>query len=367
VLFKKLIRNWNRSKLQASIERYRSAPTQADGLAAARRLIRMGRLDEALSWLRSVRQDLPSSRPVRRFYDKVRKKKALSALSRARREARESPSAANLVQVCEYLRIGGRARQAFRQAAKANRLFPENWQVKLALGRLHFDRFSLTRDERDGWPAVDHFEQSRALNPKDYTTLLLLAITLTRLGAHEDALEVTEEILASRPADPRALGLKDYASNCLTEQLAASLESSGGEPDHEAPAPGESHLERVMALPHAAGAFLFDEQAQVADTLVRENGSFDFSVPLEVLESIAATCRLEAERIGLGALQWCSLQGEGWTAGYRILARTAVLAFLESEICEEELKGAFDAALQGQAAGELEEGAVEGSMQCATS
>lgn len=347
----------DKADLKVQMERFAQAPDASSACSIGRRLLAAGRVNEAFRWIRRARVSFPSARAIERLYRQVRSHKARVALRQAQHAAHATPSAENLVEVCDLLRICGKRRRAFRLAKKGDRLYPDNWKIKLALGKLYFHRFGETRARRHGLRAVEYLEQSCALNGTNYTALLLYAICLSRLENYRDSLDVIAEILELWPEDARALSLRSYVGKAYQTQLAASegKEGDGAEVSRATSEADASLLGKIMAIPGAVAAFLFDTNGEVTDSLVRESDTFEFSAPVEVLESMASACQLDTHRIGLGDLVSCSAAGEHWRFTYRLSAAGTVMAFFEGEGTGETTESELQAVLGEQGEPEVVE------------
>jgi tetratricopeptide (TPR) repeat protein len=326
-----------RSKLKASYDRFQLNPGEAESIAVARHLLSARRLNDAFRWVRKAKSHFPNAAKVDAFYRKVKKIKTQAALADARTKAKHDPSAASLIRVCELLRLSDTWNKAHRACVKTQKQFPDAWEIYLVLGRLFLQRFSTTKQSKHGWAAVAQLEKALELNPGEYRPMLLLALTLVRLDQFEDAVSVIKELLQISPRDTKASSLlafvKKVAPDCVGAGRSAASESE------------TSTLELVMGIPDAVGAFQFDENGEVSDTLSRENDVFDFSAPVEVVESMAGACHLDTHRLGLGDLVCCTLRGEGWNMGYRPIRGGSVLVFLEGEVSEEQIDVDMESAL----------------------
>jgi tetratricopeptide (TPR) repeat protein len=321
----------------------------AAALTVTRQLMGLGRLDEAFRCIRRAYTEFPHAPAVARCYRRVKLKHSGALAREAQRLARSFPTGENQAKVCELLRLAGRWRQALRVVRRAESSFPESWQVKLVLGKLHYDRFLRRRTDRDGWSAVEFLEQTRALNPRSYEASLILGITLTRLGSYDGAKAVVEEILSGRPSDAHARGLMAFIARKLEGPAASPADWS------ERPVVGpvaasqadRQLLDRVLALPGAVGAFLLDPQGKVRGSLVRQRSAFDFSIPAEVFESMAGSLRLDTRRIGLGNLLWCSVAGEGWHLGFLGASESPVMAFFQGDATADQVEAWLENAVAG--------------------
>jgi hypothetical protein len=339
------------SRLAAAYERYRLSPGESESLEVARELVGAGRIDEAFRWLRKARASFRGSRRIERGFEKVKRLKVAVELEDAKARARRDPSAANALQVCELIRLSGNWRKAYRESLKTRDRFPDHWEVYLVLGRLFFERFRGSRNQKHGWAAVANLEQALDRNPNDYRALLLLAMSLLRLEKFPEARGVARNILRVAPGDRRASSLLAYIKKFYPPDgaplsiRAQPSETVRGATREGAPESERSQVELAMSIPGAVGAFRLDESGDVVDTLTRPNESFDFSGPIEIVEAMASACRLDTRRLGLGELTFCTLSGDGWSVGYRTAEEGGVLVFLEGEVSEEQVAADLQAVL----------------------
>ena len=258
-------------------------------------------------------------------------------MAEARTHAKHDPSAASLVRVCELLRLSDTWKKAYKACQKTQKKCPDAWEIYLVLGRLLLQRFRTTKNAKHGWAAVAQLEKALALYPGEYRPMLLLAMTLVRLEQFEDAAGVIKALLQISPRDTKASSLLAYVKKVAPDCVGASR-SAAGESE-------TSPLELVMGIPDAVGAFQFDVSGEVSDTLSHENDAFDFSAPVEVVESMAGACHLDTHRLGLGDLVSCTLRGKGWNMGYRPIRGGSVLVFLEGEVSEEQIDVDMESAI----------------------
>ncbi|MCZ6794615.1 MAG: tetratricopeptide repeat protein [Planctomycetota bacterium] len=327
----------NEARIQRCIECYKADPSEALALKIVKKLRKLKRLDPAFRWAKHARSKYPRSRKLLKLYQKLKKKKVARSLLRVQRKIQVDPSAANMVQHCELLRMAGGWKKACKVASRADREFPDHWQVQLVLGKLNYDLYARHGSEDDGWTAVEYLDNSRCLNPNNYATLILLAITLTRLGSYDDALAIVDEAMQVVPQDQRALQLRDRIQRILAAQ---SLRGGGAATAPQLSPPSEEVaelMERLLTIDGAVGVHFLDDGSKLLSCSVRENDVFNFDVPPEVFESMASACRLPTERIGLGDFHCCSLAGEGWSVDYHTTSLGPVLAFFAGSFTSEQI------------------------------
>jgi len=331
-----------RKKLKAAYDRYQLNPGENESLAVARNLLATGRLDVAFRWMRKARTHFPGSPKIEKLYNQVKKLKTQDALRTATQEAKVKPSPQNLVRMCELLRMSGNWKNAYMSTLEAQRQIPDNWEIYLVLARLFFQRFSNSKNKKYGRLTLAQLNQALELNPGEYRTLLLLAMTHVRLEQFEEAGAVLRDLLRIAPRDAKATNLlaflKKTAPHVVGSADSGTATTSTGVVDGNL-------LEKVMTIPGAVGAFQFDANGEVVGTLSRECQSFDSSAPVEVVESMAGACHLDTRRLGLGELTCCTLRGEGWIMGYRPTGDGGVLVFVEDNVSEEQIAVDMESAL----------------------
>lgn len=342
-----LLFNRTERRLQESIHRYESDPHEALAFRIIKLWGKAGNWNEAFKWAKHARSSYPRSRYAVELYQWTKDRNARASLKKAKALAKANPTVENLVRLSEMLRIAGRSKQAFEAAQRAEEIGPDDWRVNLALGKLWFDSFSATRSEEHGWNAVEHLDSSRYANPNQYSTLLLLAIALARLNSFEDALTVTESALALVPGDRRALELDERIRRAIGKTSPGRAQHPGGQDGAAGAAYAqEEPLDRLLSLPGAVGAFEFNDRGKLVDYRARESARlFDFSVPSEVFERMAAACVLDTQRIGLGEFRSCSLSGAGWCLDYHAGGEHPMLVFFEGDTTGEQADAEIEAAL----------------------
>lgn len=339
----------NLAKLRTRIQEYRSAPTEKCALAILKLLLRSGRPDEAFRWSKHAKSAFPRSRKADKHYRRLKSERVRAMLREARRNARADGSPGNLVKLAELLRLAGKWKKAFRVATKAREAHPESWQIELALGKLLFDRFTASRSDADGWAAAEHLDSSRCLHPENYSTLILLAITLSRLQSFDDALRIIDEALVVVPDDERATALakrvktalaaRDHALRTEASDATEATEATSEEPDEEA------ITSIALTVPGAVAAYAFDRRGHIAEKQTRQSSVFEFKVAPRVIESMASACRLDTDRIGLGALVSCSVSGDAWNLVYHRSEAGPVMTFFEGDQSGEELESRVESVL----------------------
>jgi len=338
-------------RLKRARARHEKNPSEMASVKLARAFLRLSQPAAALSIAQQAKKRFPESRAVKEIYQEARRGRATILLQETTEMLKRSQDVELYIKASELCRTLGDLEEAFAYIYEAKRLFPEHWGIHLCLGKLYFQRFNSTRQQADGVECKKHLQRARELNPGSAKPVLYLALTLVTLGSPDEALRIIDSVprthaeyarVASlRAVIERSLAGRDAAGEPMTERMAvlARMES------REGPGVGDAATawrERLAATEGMLGYFLLDGAGEVIDSLTRSTDRFDFTSSIEGLRAMAAGCRHESGRIGMGSLISCTISGDAWQVCLRAIGPMSLVAFFDDRMGSEDLENLVD-------------------------
>jgi tetratricopeptide (TPR) repeat protein len=342
----KLLLPFHKALLKRARVRYEGQPDASAAARLARALIRVGRGDEAYAIITSARKLFPSDPAIKTAYKFVRVRQAKALLTQTMKQLRRDKTPENYIRAADLLRTAGKHQKALSLIAGVDEAFPDHWGIDFALGRLYFIRFNTTREQADISQCLMHMERAIEFNPRNYKCTFFLALTYARVGMYGEACALVESILTSLPTDAKTLALKAHLAHArAAKQAHQEAEDRAQQPEYEtdettnaAAWPTDESAVRARQLidessenPETLGLFAFDSAGALLKSKTRESDAFDFSNCTETVEAMVSACLLNANRLGIGALESCILSGDQWQVVIRNVGSVTVVAFLASE------------------------------------
>jgi tetratricopeptide (TPR) repeat protein len=333
--------------LRRARARHDRNPGERESVGLARAFLRASRPAEALAVAQRAKARFPGNDAVREIYQEARHRRATELLDETREALKSDQDVQLYVRASNLSRTLGNIEDAFAYIYEAKRLFPEHPAVHLSLGKLYFQRFNSTHERSDGLECLKHLERARELDPGDSKTALYLALTLAGTGSADQALEIIDSIPASHPDRARARKLKAFIERSLLEEarMPSVAPAEAGGARSGIPDAATAWRERLATAEGMLGYFLLDGEGEVVDSLTRPTDRFDFTDSLEGLSAMAAGCRHESGRIGMGSLISCTISGDAWQVCLRAIGPMSLVAFFDDRMASEDLEGLVDGML----------------------
>ncbi len=315
-------------------------------------LLKHGHGLKAVQLMADARRRFPNDEAIGRVADDVKSRHAARALKRIARLVRKSATQRLLGKACDLSCAAGNFRRARRYARQAERLFPDDWQTHLLLGKLHFHRFGKTQDENDQEAALLHLDEAYQVEPQNYDTLLLLGLMLARTRDLELAQEIAHALLDAYPNDPKGIQLLGNIERALREDsragpdLAAPARPADDETAEDAATIAESVIEQTQDIDGASGVFVFDAGCEFLNKAILAEDEFEFGSSNEAAQSMLRTCAKGASRIGIGDFESCRICGEGWQVLIRQSDQVGIVGFFDGYPHGEALEQEVDGVLQ---------------------
>jgi len=304
-------------RLGAARKRYQRRPGPEAALALARLLERTGDRAGAMGLLQKARARFPRSSELKRLHDTIWEKVArqeIAILERSLRSGGRVEDAARLIELYRSLKEYDRS---LANAQEWERKVPESWLLKLAKGKALYHRFLAKRSKDDGQKAVEALRASVRIKPGCARALLYLAALLAELGRRDEALSAAEDLVAVAPGNERATRLRakllaakpsPAAKDAAARRAAKGTRArSGADPEVL-----EGLLERLKAFPSIYGALIFDPEFNVILRHALPNEHFAIDGHEASVALLAKAARASTERIGIGGLNTCSIEGDPW-------------------------------------------------------
>ncbi len=285
------------------------------------------------------RRSFPADANVRRTYEAIRLGYARLLLRKTLDSLKHDKRVDNYLRAADLLRTLGQWEKALSILQKVRPTYPDHWGIEFAVGQVYFSLFRKSRHPADLTECLDGLRRANELNPGNYKVLFFLALTCARVKLFNEALSAVEAILSAIPADQRALALEVQirrlqAEEQSREELEAPLadRQDGAAGTDPTPAPPEAitrFIAKASEIPESIGVLAFDSSGNVIGTHFKQNSLFDLTNCDEPARAMAVTCRVDADRIGIGSLQSCVMCGETWQVVIRAVDDMDVVAFLE--------------------------------------
>jgi tetratricopeptide (TPR) repeat protein len=327
-----------RLRLKAATVRHRRNPGEKETTSLARLLLKATRVDEAFKLLQEGRRRFRASHAIQEVYSLALKRRASDVLARTSEELKVQPTALRFMKAAQLCRTLGDFEEAFAYAYEGKRLFPEDSGILLCLGKLYFYRYCATGQSTDIAECLKQLRRALELNPRDVKVLFFLALALGKMGAAADALRVAHTLLGLNPTDTKAIALKNSLG------AAAKLASGGahaGELGAAATPLATATRERIEGCQGFLGHFVLDSTGNISESTARPNSVLGFRDPVEGLRAMAASCRFDATRIGVGDLLSFTMTGEHWRISVRPLNESTWIGFFDSSATEEAIEELF--------------------------
>ena len=340
-------------RLKWARARHERNPSEGASVKLAWALLRLSQPAEALSIAQGAKKRFPESRAVKEVYQEARRARATILLQETTEALKGSQDVELYIKASELCRTLGDLEESFAYVYEAKRLFPEHWGIHMCLGKLYFQRFNSTREQADGIECKKHLQRARELNPQSAKPVLYLALTLVTLGSADEALRIIDAVPATHPEHARVASLRSVIERSLagrdptgapmTERMAVLARMQTRE--EAEPGVGDAATawrERLAATEGMLGYFLLDGTGEVVDSLTRSTDRFDFTKSIEGLSAMAAGCRHESGRIGMGSLISCTISGDAWQVCLRAIGPMSLVAFFDDRMGSEDLENLVD-------------------------
>jgi tetratricopeptide (TPR) repeat protein len=340
LLFSKIFFPIHAIGLRWARARFESHPDAGSAVRLSRALLRIGKVNEAYSAIATGRREFPESPAVNKVYESIRARYAKDLLSSAMRSLKHDKRLENFVRAADLLRTLGEFEKALAILGQVAPAHPNNWRIEFAIAQTFFNRFRALHHPADLTESLKHLRLARDHNPDNLKVLFFLALTCAHARLYREAGRFIDLLLKRAPGDAKALALKTQikqaaagpqvrgdVSRLSAFQTSIAQPASGTSETHVELA--QRIVEKAAEIPETLGAFVFDGKGGSIAKIVRVSDVFDFSVGDAVIHGMVKSCRADADRIGIGALESCVLTGDGWQVLLRSMDELSVLAFLE--------------------------------------
>jgi tetratricopeptide (TPR) repeat protein len=302
-------------RLWAARRRYRHRPGPKQATALASLLAQSGDRPEALEILRKARLAFPEAPEPRRLHETLWSEAAGAEVAALEQAVATAPRVEDMVRLIELHRSLKNFDRCLTVIREAERRFRDSWPVKLAAGKALYHRFLNKRSPEDGAKAVEFLRQAIHLKPDCTRAFLYLAALLAERGRPADALRVADALLKLTPGDERARRLRTRLAGMRPagEPPAGGAKKAGtgaGKGDLTQSLAGL--LERLRENPAVFGALLFGAEGNLIGSHAVPNEHFAVEGHEAAVAVLAKAARTAADRIGIGRLRTCSIEGDPW-------------------------------------------------------
>jgi tetratricopeptide (TPR) repeat protein len=319
-------------RLAAARRRYRNRPGPKEAEALAGLLVAVGDRAEALGLLRKARAAHPRSPEIKKLHDSLWAQAAgaeIDALERRLRTEAKPELHARLIELHRSVKNFDRCMAASREA---ERKFPDSWMVRLAIGKALYHRFLARKSREDGKKAAEYLREAARRKPDCTGAYLYLATLLSDLGMAREAASAAEELLRLVPKDARARRLRDKLSVAAGIPKTAASRPPAGGAGREGRSAGSEVLggliEKLQANRNVYGAFVFGSDGSVLVRHGTPNEHFAFEGHDGAIAALGRSTQAAAERMGIGRLHTCTIEGDPWRIYFGDIGGGGVLAVL---------------------------------------
>ncbi len=315
-------------RLHAARKRCRKKAGPKDVMELAQLLVRSGDRAAALRELQKGLIASPRAVELRKLHDSLWAEIAgaeIKALEKITRSGGEVQDFARLIELYRSLK---RFDRCIAVAQAAEKKFSDSWVLKLAAGKALYHRFVSTRTPEDGRKAADVLRQVVRKKADCSRAWLYLAALLAELGQQAEAAQAADELVRLAPGNERARKLHTRlhgasAAGKHRKQAAAGRPRAGAEGDLLA-----GFMAKLRENSAVMGAVVFDGEGAVADRYSVKNDLFALEGHESTLSALGKCAGGAADRMGIGRLRLCVIEGEEWRMFFAQVAggTVAVLA-----------------------------------------
>ncbi len=303
----------NYFRLSVAMERYRKHPDQDETLAVARLLAKVGDRSGALSYLRNGRKRFPASPEIQQLYAKLWAQSAAAEIRSLERGWRSQPRVEDAARLVELHRSVRNFDVAIRTAEEAEAKFPDSWLLKLAVGKTLYHRFLVSRNAEDGKRAAEALRQARTIKSDCSRALVYLTALLAETGPRSDAIAAAEELARIAPHSTQAQSFRQK----LTGASAASTAAPEAGPPAQTAADSDEELTSLLLaelrqIPEVCATIIFHPDGGPVRQHFVPNELFAAENCQQAVASLAAGLHGAAERMGIGRLNTCVVEGDPW-------------------------------------------------------
>lgn len=307
----------NLLKRRAALRRYQRRPGPKETLELVRLHAACGDRPRALAVLQEARMNFPHSADLKRLHECLLAQAAgeeIRALERLVRMGGRIEDHARLIELHRSVKNFDRS---IRVAQEADRRFPDSWILKLAAGKALFHQFLLTRSQEQGQKAAECLRQARKLKPDCARAILYLAALLAELGLRSQAVACAEELIRIAPGSVRAKRLRERLAVAPRKAEAPAPPKGKRAPGAAPKIPFDPELlsdlmQKLQGNPAIYGSFLFDSDGSSLHSHVGSDDIFTLENHQDAIAALARSAQGATEKIGIGHLQTCVIEGNPW-------------------------------------------------------
>jgi thioredoxin-like negative regulator of GroEL len=303
-------------RLRSLLLRYRSEPSAELALSLSKVLVDLGDPQSAVKYLKDARQRFSDSEEIRTVLSQLTALVVRKEITTLERDYRKAPRSRDLARLIELYRCLQNFTQCEKLAEGASASLQDSWMVQLAVGKAFFHRFLKERDKEDAARSAEALRRARAMKPTSTQVLHYLAALLLAVGPQAEAEEVLSELSLLLPGDERvkrmrgfletraAGGRKPTAAVAEREEVLAPLERTPAEQV-------DALLEELRQSPEIFGAFVFSPSGTLLSHHWTDHEQFSLEGHESAIAGLARSFRGAAERLGIGSLDSCVVEGAG--------------------------------------------------------
>lgn len=323
-----------RRRLEKALDLYAESPGIDETADVVRLLLKLRDYPTAFQYADNGYQRFPDSTELFDLRQSALRELSLEECRNLMARLASEPRPETVAKIVEIQRSLGEFRTCEKLARRWRARFPESWVLQFAIGKYLFQRSLIEKDKRISRRCLEQLEHAARLNPNNYKTLLYLATLLYQVGAMPRALETVERLLRHHPHDPKARALWDWISRAPDER-AAGEETPDAEGADAAGLPAEfcsrDDVHGVVVQEHRG-------DREMISSRYSETAPFEFTAGDEIFSNLAHALRVSSNRMGLGDLKTCVLEGGGWKILFRNHGYRSLLVCADAEFRHEDFE-----------------------------
>ncbi len=306
------LRLLDRRRLRKALELYQQSPGIDETVDVVHLFLKCGDGSRAFQYADNGYQRFPSSRKLLELRQETLKEMSREECRQLTRMLSRRASPKLIAKVIEIQRSLGDFAACDKLARRWQSKFEDSWVLQFAIGKYLFQRSLVEKDPELSRCCLEQLQRAAALNEESYKTMLYLGTLLYQLGSIPEAREAVETLLRHHPSDPKARALLEcisHASEVVTDGEAPEVSAAANV------ALGKLRLDPAVqaVLVHMSKG----EAAELEHSYFANNATFDLSDADEALAELIHSMKVSSNRMGIGELKTCKLEGETWQMFFR--------------------------------------------------
>lgn len=326
-------------RLDEALARYEENPGIEETLRVVRLLMKSRDYKQAFMYADNGYQRFPASRELLEARQYSMRRLALEECRDLERRVSAHPRAETVAKIVEIRRSLNDFRSCEKLVKRWKTHFLKSWVLQFAIAKYLFQRSLIEKDPRLATRCLSQLEHACSLRPDNYKTLLYLATLLHQLGKKSQALAAATKILELYPDDPRATALVGYIRNTPGEPGSKGGPASVAPPTADIEEIERRVFEELVGTDHLRAAIMYPaveiEGAEPAVHFAESEGALA-ERGVDALADLAHSLTVSSQRMGIGELSSCSMEGESWNLYFHRYSNGQLVLYTDTTFKEED-------------------------------